>query len=354
MSKPRMKEIRLRLAFSGLHPDRLRDLCEEHGAEATLRGLQSGRFPTTQRVREAVAIPATTRLEGLAAADIAVVFRGDEAYPAHLAELPDAPDVLFVRGPLDARPAVAVVGTRRCTRYGLEIARAYGRAIAEAGWSVVSGLARGIDGAAHQGTVGAGGRGIAVLGSGVDVMYPREHRELARQLLDCGGAVVSEAPPGTPPEAWRFPPRNRIISGLAGAVIVVEAAVRGGALITAEAALRHGRQVFAVPGDVAREASVGCNLLIRDGAFPVLQAADMVESLELVLGPRRNKAAETVVAKPDGDDATVLRLLASGICEIDDLLAELGRGVPGGLAHLSSMELRGLVRPDGSGRYTTP
>ena len=218
---------------------------------------------------------------------MSAVFRGGPGYPAHLGELPGAPDVLFVRGRLPAEPGVAIVGTRRCTRYGMGLARVYGQACASAGWPVVSGLARGADGEAHRGVVDAGGVGVAVLGCGPDIVYPAEHRSLAEGLLAAGGAIVTEYPPGTRPEPWRFPPRNRIISGLAAAVVVVEAAETGGALITAAAALEQGRHVFAVPGDVGRETSRGCNLLIRDGATPVLDPADLLASLSLLLGRPR-------------------------------------------------------------------
>lgn len=205
-----MNDARLQVAFGGLHPDRVRGLYEKHGPVGALRRLEKGAIETTDRVRQAVAVPAEVRRAELAASGIVLVFRGDATYPGRLADLPDAPDLLFVRGLLPVEPAVGVVGTWRCTSYGKRIAEGYGRAIAAAGWPLVSGLARGIDGAAHRGTVAADGVGIAVLGSGIDVMYPREHAGLARQLLDRGGAVISESPPGTPPEPWRFPPRNRI------------------------------------------------------------------------------------------------------------------------------------------------
>jgi DNA processing protein len=204
-----MNDARLQLAFGGLHPDRVRGLYEKYGPLGTLRRLEKGAIETTDRVRQAVAVPAEVRRVELAAAGIGLVFRGDARYPDRLADLPDAPDLLFVRGLLPVEPAVGVVGTRRCTSYGRRIAEGYGRAIAAAGWPLVSGLARGIDGAAHRGTVAADGVGVAVLGSGIDVMYPREHADLARQLLDRGGAVISESLPGTLPESWRFPPRNR-------------------------------------------------------------------------------------------------------------------------------------------------
>jgi DNA processing protein len=180
---------------------------------------------------------------------------------------------------------VAVVGSRRASRYGLEVAERLGAAVGAAGWPVVSGLAAGVDGAAHQGCLEGGGVGVAVLGSGIDVWYPAAHRGLGERLLGSGGAVVSEFPPGTPPEPWRFPCRNRIVSGLAEAVVVVEAAVRSGALITARLALEQGAEVLAVPGDIDRPTAVGANLLLRDGAHPVLSAEDLVATLELALGP---------------------------------------------------------------------
>jgi DNA processing protein len=347
-----MKDARLQVAFGGLHPERVRKLYADYGSKGALRRLQAGALKTTDRVRRAVAVPAALRRQELAAAGIAIIYRGDPGYPGLLTDLEDAPDLLFVRGVLPAGPGVAVVGTRRCTSYGRRIAELYGRAIAAAGWPVVSGLARGVDGAAHQGTVVAGGTGVAVLGSGIDVMYPREHAQLALDLINGGGAVVSEAPPGSPPEAWRFPPRNRIISGMAGAVIVVEATVKGGALITAEAALRHGRQVFAVPGDIGRSSSEGCNLLIRDGAFPVLGPDDLLESLELVLGPPPHTSGKTEERSLEEPDRQVVELIASGVNEIDDLLAGVAANPGEALSRLGKLELAGVIQTDGSGRYS--
>lgn len=278
---------RLQLAFAGLHPDSVRGLLEAHGAAGAVRRVTES-VRHSARARQAAAVPAPQRVAQLAGVGIDVVFRGEPGYPPHLEELPDGPDLLFVRGRLPSTdPAVAVVGTRRCSAYGRNLAMAYGRAIAAAGWVLVSGLARGIDGAAHRGTVAAGGVGIGVLGCGLDIAYPREHKVLRDQLIDGGGAIVAEYPPGTPPEAWRFPPRNRIISGLARAVVVVEAAIKGGALITAAAALDQGTSVFATPGDIGRDSAAGTNRLIRDGAHPVLDPADLVAELELILGPAR-------------------------------------------------------------------
>lgn len=347
-----MNDARLQVAFGGLHPDRVRGLYADYGPVGTVRRLKAGAIKTTDRVRTAIAVPAETRRQELDAAGISVIYQGEAGYPEGLARLPDAPDLLFVRGTLVDSAAVAIVGTRRCTSYGRRIADIYGRAIGGAGWPVISGLARGIDGAAHQGTVAVGGTGIAVLGSGIDVMYPREHADLALDLIRNGGAVISEAPPGSPPEAWRFPPRNRIISGLADAVVVVEATVKGGALITAEAALRHGRQVFAVPGDIGRTSSEGCNLLIRDGAFPVLGADDLLESLELVLGPPPATAAKRPVERHlEESDRQVVDLIAAGVNDVDELLAGVPTSPGEALSRLGKLELAGVIQADGPGRY---
>jgi DNA processing protein len=291
---------RLRLAFAGLNPEKLSRLLAEHGARRTLRRLLSHPEGAAAGVRAAAGVDAATRRHQLESSGVEVRFRGDLGYPESLAGTPDPPDVLFVRGRLPSGQAVAVVGTRRCTAYGRQLATEYGQAIAGAGWVLVSGLARGIDGAAHTGTVAAGGAGIAVLGCGPDIHYPPEHRTLGDRLVEAGGAVVTEYPPGAAPEPWRFPLRNRIISGLSSAVVVVEAGVTGGALITAGYALAHGVPVFAVPGDVRRESSKGCNLLIRDGAHPVLDPDDLIEELSLVLGPPAK-----VALAPDGPDVNV-------------------------------------------------
>lgn len=276
-------DARLRMAFSGLHPIRSRELRDQFGgaAEATM-AIERGRIKVSASIRTNLAAPAIQRRCELASLGIETVFRRGPAYPDHLDVFEDAPDVLFVRGALPQYSGVGIVGTRRCTAYGLEFAEAYGRAVAETGWLVVSGLARGIDGAAHRGMVSAKGAGVVVLGCGIDVTYPREHQRLGEQILEAGGAIVSEYPPGSRPDAWRFPPRNRIIAGLSAAVVVVEAAKTGGALITAVKAAEYGIPVFAMPGDVDRRTSEGTNRLIRDGAFPVFDPDDLIEELSLI------------------------------------------------------------------------
>lgn len=294
------RDSRLRLAFLGIHPERAARLVSSFGgAGRTMRAIEKGDVQVSDAVRARIADAAACRRR-LVALGIEAVFREDDAYPEHLASLPGAPDLLFVRGTLPPTAGVAVVGTRRCTSYGRRIARALGAALGGAGWPVISGLARGIDGAAHLGAVEGGGCAVAVLGCGSDVMYPAEHRDLHDEVVATGGAVATEYPPGTPPEGWRFPLRNRVISGLAGVVVVVESAVTGGALVTASAALDQGRPVLAVPGDVTRASSEGCNLLIRDGAVPVLGADDLIEAVSLVLGP-----APAAAVKPPRRDMGV-------------------------------------------------
>ncbi len=337
-----MSEHRLRLAWAGLHPDRTRRLLAEWGsARAVVRAIERRQIKVSPAAAAAVAVPASDRRAELQRLGVRFETRDDAAFPVTLGELPDAPDAWFARGTVPPGPTIAVVGTRRCSSYGRGLARAFGAAIAAGGWVLVSGLARGIDGQAHLGTVDGGGRGVAVLGCGLDVCYPPEHRSLAERLLELGGAVVSEYPPGTRPEGWRFPPRNRIISGLADVVVVVEAARTGGALITASAALDQGRAVFAVPGDVDREASVGCNLLIRDGALPVLGADDLVEALSLVVGPPAIAASAEA-----GDDELVTLARAPGR-SLDELSARMGLPAADLLARVARLEAAGRVAREG-------
>ncbi len=264
-----------------------------------------------------------------------LIERSSPEYPAGLSDLEDPPSI-FVDGKLREIPGVAVVGTRRCTRYGIDLAEAFGAAIARSEWTTVSGLARGIDAAAHRGCLRDGGHAVAVLGSGIDVCYPKENQSMFDGILTGDGAVVSEYPPGTPPDRWRFPARNRIIAAMSSAVVVVEAARTGGALITARLAAEIGRPVFVVPGDVDRPASEGCNLLIRDGAYPVLGAADLIEELSLILGP---PARDSTLEK----DAT----LPPGGISLDDLPEFWSVTMTEALVTVGKLQLDGQVRREG-------
>lgn len=256
---------------------------------------------------------------------------GHEDWPTGLRRLPDPPVALWTRGSIGG-VGVAIVGSRQCTRYGASFARAAGRAVGGAGWTVVSGLARGIDTAAHLGALDEGARTVAVLGSGIDRWYPASNREVGDRIVACGGGAVSEYGPGVEPAPWRFPARNRIIVGLSVAVVVVEAAARSGALITARLAMEAGIDVFALPGDLDRTTSEGTNRLIADGAHPIVSGAELVEQLERVAGPATRTVAEPVVTGP---------------MFVHEVAAALGVTIGEARRRVSEWELAGLVRMDG-------
>ncbi|MFN2568184.1 MAG: DNA-processing protein DprA [Candidatus Dormibacteria bacterium] len=205
--------------------------------------------------------------------------RGQAGWPGQLEHLHDPPAGLWLQGRCQpVWPAVAIVGSRRATITGVDIARSLGRDLGGAGVQVISGFARGIDGAAHEGALESGGTTVAILGCGLDVVYPRGHEALRRRI-EAAGALITEADPGAAPEAWRFPQRNRLIAALSAAVIVVEATERSGALSTARWAADLGRDVLAVPGSIRSDRSAGTNLLIRDGARPLLSVEDLFEAV---------------------------------------------------------------------------
>ncbi|MGI9667034.1 MAG: DNA-processing protein DprA [Acidimicrobiia bacterium] len=277
-----MSDGLLRLAFGGLSPNRVDTLMNRwQTPEAAVTAIRCGSAKASESVRDAVSVSADQRRNQLARRRIDFL-DGPESFPSRLAASSTAPRWLFAKGSPRTGPSIAIVGTRTCTAYGTDLASAYGMVAAAEGWTVVSGLAKGIDHAAQSGAVESNGHCVSVLGSGIDVIYPRQHAHLHDRILDTGGAVVSEFPPGTRPDGWRFPTRNRIIVGLADVVLVVEAGETGGALITARIALEAGTPVYATPADVDRPASVGTNRLIRDGAFPVFGADDLRMVLSLV------------------------------------------------------------------------
>jgi DNA processing protein len=263
--------------------------------------------------------------------------RGRSGYPPLLAQLYDPPAELYVRGDVEilGEAAVAIVGARSCSPYGSQVARSIARELASAGLVVVSGLARGIDGEAHRGTLDAGGRTIAVLGCGIDRNYPRSHAQLALRIRE-QGAVVSEYPPGVEPAPWRFPARNRIIAGLCVATIVVEARERSGALITADFALELGREVFAVPGEITSALSAGTNDLLRQGAAPLLAAVDVLAALGLEPAPRRAGAISETAALVLAEVTDIAR-------DVDGLVRATGRSTGEISAALVELELAGLV-----------
>jgi DNA processing protein len=275
-------------------------------------------------------------------------------YPQRLKTIYDPPGVLFLRGqilPTDGL-AVAIVGTRHATPYGLAQAERLAAALSRAGYTIVSGLARGIDAAAHRGALKAGGRTLAVLGSGVLNIYPPEHGQLAEQIA-LQGAVISENPPRSPPLAGAFPQRNRIVTGLSLGVIVVEAADRSGALISARHAMEQGREVFAVPGRVDSRMSKGCHRLIRDGAKLVETVDDVLEELGPLATPTPIRSTETgdsrevrhpVELQLNEPEQKVLAAIGDENITIDEVVVACGLPVQNVLSILSVLEMRRLIR----------
>ncbi len=281
---------------------------------------------------------------------ITVLTWQDESYPSHLKEIDQPPPVLYIRGEYlpDDIFAVAIVGTRRITPYGRQITEEIAAFLAANGITVISGLARGVDSVAHQTALKAGGRTIAVLGSGVDKIYPPEHRGLAEQMMQ-RGAIVSDYAPGTPPDASNFPPRNRIISGLSLAVVVVEAGETSGALITAEFAAEQGREVFAVPGSILASQSKGTNKLIQRGALPLLSASDLMQALDLTRMGEQKAARKILPA--DETEARLLNVLGSEPLHVDEIRNQADLPIEKVSAALVLMELKGMVRQVGGMNY---
>jgi DNA processing protein len=266
--------------------------------------------------------------------------RTDPRFPERLRAIFDPPRTLYLRGAgepgLLGRRAVAVVGARSCSPYGAQVARMVGRELAAAGLVVVSGLARGIDGEAHRGTLEAGGLTLAVLGCGIDRDYPASNVRLSRRIEE-SGLVVSEYGPGVEPAPWRFPARNRIIAGLSEAVVVVEARERSGALITADFALEEGREVFAVPGEITSSLSAGTNALLKLGAAPLTAADDVLDALGIVR-PAQSRAVEVSPAA-----AEVLELVRESPRGADELTARGPLDAGSVSVALTELELAGLV-----------
>ena len=284
----------------------------------------------------------------------------DPAYPPLLAEIPDAPPVLYVRGDpaLLSDPQLAIVGSRNPTPQGAETTQALARYLAGCGLTIVSGLALGIDGAAHRGALEAG-RSVAVLGTGLDRVYPATHRDLARQIAETG-ALVSELPPRTPARGENFPRRNRIISGLALGTLVTEAALGSGSLITARCALEQGREVFAMPGSVHNPLARGCHALIRDGAKLVEGAPDILLELAPLLarrlgtdpqGPPPRSGAVGPAAEVDGDYRRLLDALGHDPAAPDELIRRTGLRADAVASMLLLLELQGRVSSYPGGRY---
>lgn len=303
---------------------------------------------------------AQAEIERLEAMGAQVITLADETYPELLREIYDPPIALYVKGDLDAvlaHPTIAVVGSRRCSTYGVNAANFLARELAAHGVAIVSGLARGIDGAAHRGTLEAGGKTIGVIGTGLDVIYPKEHKKLSEEVAAMG-AVVSEFPLGTPPLAQNFPYRNRVISGLCVGVLVVEASEHSGSLITARLASEQGREVFAVPGNITSQTSFGPNFLIKDGAKLVQHWRDVVEEFpqhikEALLGVEpRPKVKDNVPVQPSFEvvalspnEQKLLEVLTADVAShIDELLLSSGLSSPELTSALLGLEMKDRIK----------
>ena len=273
----------------------------------------------------------------------------DETWPEGLRHLHDAPLLLYVWGKVESRDrsALGIVGSRRATSYGLQQAKRFGFQLAHAGVTVLSGLARGIDTAAHEGAVAAQGRTIAVIGAGLGHLYPPENMALAERIAHGHGAVVSEFPILTPPDKQTFPQRNRIVSGWSHGILVVEAPAWSGALITANNAADQGRSLYAIPGPIDRPSSTGCNRLIQNGARLVMDASEILEDLQLLI-PASSDSAPPPTSPPLPDlsepEQAIWNALAAGDTQIDQLTTATGLPPSEVAARLTRMELRQLVR----------
>jgi DNA processing protein len=357
-----LTEVKYWIGFnlvSGIGPARFKRLLAYFGdpaaawhastAELQSAGLDSGSTGSLLAAREKLDLD--EELERVRAEGAHAITWEDERYPPRLLQIHDAPPVLYVKGEIEPRDewAVAVVGTRSATRYGKQTVDEIAEDLARSGITVVSGLARGIDSLGHRAALRAGGRTIAVLGCGIDVVYPPEHRDLARSVVE-RGALVTEYPLGTKPEAGNFPARNRIISGLSLGTLVVEAGKRSGALITADYALEQGREVFAIPGDVHSRKSEGTNRLIQDGAAKlVISVQDILEELNLTLVERHQ---EVRMAVPEDErEASILKHISTEPVHVDEIGQRTNLPISEVTSTLAMMELKGMVRQVGGMNY---
>ncbi len=341
------------ITWRGLGPAAALALCRAFGSfeAAFSEPLATAPDPLRSALRKCRSAARDPLPAVLTAPEVFLLALSDPDYPALLREIASPPPLLYGRGdPLTlALPAVAVVGSRHASGAGLDTARRFAAGLAAGGFAVVSGLALGIDAAAHRGTLAAG-RTLAVMGTGIDRVYPRQHADLCAEILAGGGALVTEFPPGTPPRAGNFPRRNRIISGLSLGVLVVEAALRSGSLITARQALDQGREVFAVPGSIHNPLARGCHQLIREGATLAETTADLVAQLGGLLAFKGAEAmpAAATAGPPAGSEAErVLDAMGYDPLAVDTLVERTGLDAARLTRVLVELELSGRVENRG-------
>ena len=344
--------------IQNLGPVRVRALIEALGSPEAVFEADAAALCRVKGIGERLAetivqgrrhVDPQAELERAAKMGASILTALDPAYPEALAQIYDPPLVLYVRGRLEAadRHAFALIGSRRATHYGLQTADRFAYQLAQLGYTVVSGLARGIDTAAHRGALKARGRTIAVLGGALDKLYPEENRDLAEAIAE-SGALISEFPFGREPDRTTFPYRNRVVSGLSLGVVVVESPLNSGSLITADMAAEQGRQVFAVPGRIDSPASQGCHVLIKQGAKLAAQVDDILEEYDSLFSREQMDRLEDYRKMPDiplsEDEARVVRALGEGPEDIDTLARKAGltASAIGGL--LLGLEMKRIVR----------
>jgi DNA processing protein len=342
----------------GIGPMKVRALLDHFGDlqaawqanEAALRQAGLDRRALSSLLKARAQLDLDAEMEKVAAQNVQVFTWDDPDYAPRLLQIPDPPPLIYVRGELTADDewSVAVVGTRRASAYGRTATQRIVTDLAVNHMTIVSGLARGIDAEAHRAALKVGGRTIAVLGCGLDLVYPPEHRNLAREVV-ARGALVSEYPLGTRPEAKNFPPRNRIISGLSLGVLVIEAGLRSGALITADYAADQGRDVFAVPGNLFVRSSMGTNRLIQDGAKLATGAEDVLEELNLTMVAQQ--AQVRAVVPETESEARLLQYLSLEPVHVDELCRQAELPIAQVTSNLALMELKGMVRQVGGMNY---
>jgi DNA processing protein len=350
----------------GVGPKTCRTLIEQFGSagevlgarESVLREVPGVGSKLAEKIaRASREVDAEAELELCRKMGVEIIAYSNEGYPPTLAEIPDPPSLLYVRGKIEPADqiAIALVGSRRCTPYGLRIAEKLATSLARVGLTVVSGLARGIDAAAHRGALNGGGRTLAVLANGLGEIYPPEHEDLAQKVA-ASGALISESPMRQSPLAGLFPQRNRIISGLCLGVVVVEATPRSGSLSTAKHATEQNREVFAVPGPVDSLPSRGCHFLIRDGARLVETVDDILEELGPLVREVKAKPEEPAIRHPaelslSDQERTLLGRLDDRAVSVDELIVGSGLTASQVMATLSVLEMRRLVRRQPGPRF---
>ena len=324
-----------------------RALWEETSAEISHNGIAA---QTLQRLHSEIAMDAA--IDRMERAGANAIFQGDSRYPPLLQCIDDPPYVLYCMGELPILPSVGVVGTRFPSGYGRDMARSIAYGLAKAGVCVVSGLARGIDGCAHEGTLDAQGRTIAVLGSGVNVPYPTENAALYRSILERDGAIISEFPMDASPQSYHFPLRNRIISGLCSAIVFVEGKVKSGGMLTVGTALQQGREVFAVPGRVGQQLSEGPHTIIREGARLVTSAADILEDLGMKACEDLTQPSETIDEPVSDAQRQILSALGKEALGLDGLCEATGLSPDSLMSELSVLEIMGQIRRESGNLFT--